>query len=120
MSTLHVWLGWTMIGWNGAVGLWGVLAAWRKREVGPFFALGTIAGLVLAVIQVLLGVGLLVAGINPGSFHIFYGMTVVFLVGFAYIYRVQLAVHPGLRWGLLLLFMAGLGLRGWQTFGMTL
>jgi hypothetical protein len=45
---------------------------------------------------------------------------VLFMVAFAYIFRAQLAVSPGLRWGLLALFVAGLGIRAWMTFGRVL
>ena len=120
LGDIHEVSGWVTIVLTGLVGLWGVGAAIRKVEVGPWFALGTIVGLVLAVVQTGLGLLLYWQGFNPGSFHLFYGIVVLFAVAFAYIYKAQLAVNPALRWGLLMLFVSGLGLRAWMTFGAAL
>jgi hypothetical protein len=120
MAAVHSILGWVLIWWRAAIGLWGVGSAVARRDVGSLFALGTILGLFLGVVEAVLGVWMLAGGSDPGSFHVFYGAVVVSVVAFAYIYRAQLAVSPGLRWGLLLLFVAGLGLRGVQTFGASL
>lgn len=117
MADVHNVLGWVAIGWLGFVGLWGVGSAALRRDVGPFFAIGTLLGLAIATVQVGLGLVLFAGGSDPGSFHLFYGIVILFGVAFAYIFRSQLAVAPGLRWGLMLLFMAGLGLRAWATFG---
>lgn len=120
MGTVHEVVGWIAIGMNALVGLWGVGAHIAKRGVGPWFALSAIVGLLLAAVQVGLGLLLFAGGANPGSFHLFYGFVVLFMVAFAYIFRAQLAVSPGLRWGLLALFVAGLGIRAWMTFGQVL
>lgn len=120
MGTLHEIVGWTAIGWNAAVGLWGVGFHVAKREVGPWFALAAFGGLALAGVQVGLGLVMFIGGTDPGSFHVFYGFVVLFMVAFAYIFRSTLAASPGLRWGLLALFVAGLGIRAWMTFGLAL
>lgn len=120
LGDIHEVTGWVTIGFTGLVGLWGVAAAVRKREVGAWFALGTIVGLVMAVVQTGLGLVLYWQGLNPGSFHLFYGIVVLFAVAFGYIYKAQLAANPALRWGLLMLFVCGLGLRAWMTFGASL
>jgi hypothetical protein len=44
-------------------------------------------------------------------------VVVAFALAFAYIYRAQLAKRPALYWGLLLLFLMGLGIRGIMSFG---
>ena len=120
LGDIHEWTGWVTIVFTGLVGLWGVVTAARKAEAGPWFALGTIVGLAMAVLQTGLGLLLFWQGFNPGSFHLFYGIVVLFAVAFAYIYRSQLAANPALRWGLLMLFVSGLGLRAWMTFGASL
>ncbi len=47
----------------------------------------------------------------------FYGFVILFTLTFGYVYRWQLSKHAGLRWGLFLLFVMGLGIRGVMTFG---
>lgn len=68
------------------------------------------------VIQVLAGIVLYLQDEDPGAFHMFYGFLVLFSLAFAYMYRSQLAKRPALAWGLLLLFVMGLGLRAIMTF----
>ena len=47
----------------------------------------------------------------------FYGFVILLTLTFVYIYRVQFERRPALYWGLVLLFMMGLGLRGISSFG---
>ena len=55
-------------------------------------------------------------GYRPGNdFHLFYGFVILFTFSFAYIYRTQMEKRPALAWGLLLLFVMGLGLRAWAN-----
>ena len=55
-------------------------------------------------------------GFDPGSAHLFYGVVILFTVAFAYVYRAQFERRPALAWALLMLFMCGLGIRGWLNF----
>jgi len=48
---------------------------------------------------------------------VFYGIVILFTFSFAYIYRAQLAKRAALSYGLLGLFLMGLGIRGIQNFG---
>jgi hypothetical protein len=52
-------------------------------------------------------------GNEPGGLHLFYGVVIVFTLAIAYVYRSQLARRPALSYGVLLLFVMGLGLRAW-------
>ena len=55
-------------------------------------------------------------GFRPqDDFHLFYGFVILFTLTFAYIYKSQLARRPALAYGLLLLFVMGLGLRAWAN-----
>ena len=45
----------------------------------------------------------------------FYGFLILFTFAFAYIYRAQLDRRPALYYGLLLLFVMGLGIRAWSN-----
>ena len=70
------------------------------------------------IIQVILGLGSMnLEDRTPGNQHVFYGVVISFTLGFAYIYRAQFGKRPALYYGLLLLFLMGLGIRGIMTFG---
>ena len=86
-----------------------------KRPIGRLFVwLAWIAGVAVGI-QVGAGLLLLGQGRNPGTFHTFYGVVILFTFSFAYIYRGQLARRPALGWGLTLLFVMGLGIRAITT-----
>ncbi len=55
--------------------------------------------------------------IESGSIHVFYGIVIAVTFTFAYIYRAQFRNRPTLSYGLLLLFVMGLGIRGITAFG---
>jgi len=68
--------------------------------------------------QVVLGLlAMNLEGVDPGNQHVFYGVVIAFTLAFAYIYRAQFRKKPGLYYGLLMLFLMGLGLRGIAAFG---
>ncbi len=101
---------------NGLVGLWGVGLVAFKRSVNRVFNWATGAAVVAMLVQV--GLGLLVyrQGYRPtNDFHLFYGFVILFAFTFAYLYRTQMSKRPALSWGLLLLFVMGLGLRAWSN-----
>lgn len=107
---------WVAVIVNGSVGLWGVGLAIARRTPGRVFAWATGAAITVMLIQVAAGMWLWQQGMRPGNgFHVFYGIVIVFTFTFAYIYRPQLARRPALGYGLLLLFVMGLGLRAWAN-----
>ncbi len=69
------------------------------------------------LIQISAGLYLLGTGIEPGSFHLFYGVVILFTLIFIYIYRADMDKKPELFWGLAILFIMGLGIRAVLTFG---
>jgi len=117
VATFHSSFGWVAIGLSGLAGLIGIGYAIARRDVPRWF--GLVAGTAIAamVVQVLAGVYLYQQDERPGSQHMFYGFVILFTLTFGYVYRWQLAKQPGLRWGLFLLFVMGLGIRGVMTFG---
>lgn len=116
MEGFHTTWGWVAISLAGLAGLVGIGYAVAKREVTrPFWILAG-AGMGAMVIQVLAGIVLYLQDEDPGAFHMFYGFLVLFSLAFAYMYRSQLARRPALAWGILLLFIMGLGLRAIMTF----
>jgi ABC-type Mn2+/Zn2+ transport system permease subunit len=102
---------------NGVAGLWGLFLAWRKIAVNVAF--GAVRAAAIGAMLVQVGVGFLLYndGLRPPSIHMFYGFLILFSFTFAYIYRAQMDKRPALSYGLLLLFVMGLGLRAWTNAG---
>lgn len=116
MAALHTTLGWVAVGLAGLAGLFGLGLALAKRSPSrPFWVIAGTA-MTAMVVQVLAGITLYLQDDDPGAFHMFYGFLVLFTLAFGYIYRSQLGKRPALRWGLLLLFVMGLGLRAITRF----
>lgn len=100
----------------GIVGLWGVILAIAKRQPGRAFSIARAIAVAAMLVQVLAGVYLYSNDVRPGnSFHIFYGVVIVITLTLAYLYRSTMAKRPGLTYGILLLFVMGLGLRAWAN-----
>jgi len=88
------------------------------RPPGRVFQAALAAAVGAVIVQVLLGLGSMnLEDKNPGNQHVFYGVVISFTLGFSYIYRAQFRTRPALYFGLLLLFLMGLGIRGIMTFG---
>jgi CDP-diglyceride synthetase len=101
---------------TGLVGLWGLVAAIAKKAPGRWFKVATWVAIGMMLVQVALGFLVYSEGFRPDDdFHLFYGFVILFTFTFAYIYRSQLAKRPALAYGLLLLFVMGLGLRAWAN-----
>ncbi|MDH3193405.1 MAG: hypothetical protein OEY55_10965 [Acidimicrobiia bacterium] len=117
VAELHRVLAYFVVGACGVTGLLGIGLAVAKRDLPGWFTVAKYVALGSALVQVSLGLIMYGQNNNPGSIHMFYGIVTLFTLAFAYIYRSTLAGRPGLRWGLLLLFVMGLGIRGWMNFG---
>ena len=86
--------------------------------MGRVFWLAIGVAIAALLIQVVLGLGAMnLEEIDPGNQHVFYGVVISFTLAFAYIYRAQFRKRPALYYGLLMLFLMGLGLRGIMAFG---
>ncbi len=115
MLSFHQTWAWVAIVGCGLSGLVGVgLALVRRSPRRPFWVMVG-SGIVAVLIQVGAGLVLFARGERPGTFHVFYGIVISFSLAFAYIYRSQLARRPALSWGLLMLFIMGLGIRAMLT-----
>jgi len=116
MEAFHTTWGWVAVSLAGLAGLVGIGFAIAKRPLTkPFWILAG-GGMAAMVVEVLAGVVLYLQDHDPGAFHMFYGFVVLFSLAFAYMYRSQFVKRPALAWGLLLLFVMGLGLRAIMTF----
>jgi CDP-diglyceride synthetase len=101
---------------TGLVGLWGLVMALMKRSPPKAFAWATGTAIGAILIQVVAGVYLYSNELRPGNaFHVFYGVVIVITLTLAYVYRSTMARKPALTYGILLLFVMGLGLRAWSN-----
>ena len=89
----------------------------RKRELPRWYWVLGGTAITAMVTQVLAAVYLYQQDLRPGSQHMFYGFVILFTLTFGYVYRWQMQKNAALRWGLFLLFVMGLGIRGVMTFG---
>lgn len=90
-----------------------MLVAWRVRRLrGRWIWIPTIAAEAAMMLQVLVGVVLVASDeyVAP-RFHMFYGFIAFLTVGIAYSYRRQMRGRRELVYGLVGLFIMGLGIR---------
>lgn len=107
---------WVAVVTTGTVGLWGLVLGIAKRPAPRIFVGARWVAFIAMSVQIGAGLILYGRGWRPGNgFHVFYGIVIVFTFAFAYIYRSQLERRPELGYGLLLLFVMGLGLRAWSN-----
>lgn len=101
---------------TGIVGVWGVTLAIMKRPPGRTFGWARSVAIAVMLVQVAAGTYLYSNDVRPGnSFHVFYGVVIVITLTLAYVYRATMTRKPGLTYGVLLLFVMGLGLRAWAN-----
>jgi hypothetical protein len=116
MEAFHTTWGWVAVSVAGLAGLVGIGLAIAQRPLPRAFWILAGSGMGALIVQVLAGIILYLQDEDPGARHMFYGFLVLFTLAFAYMYRAPLAKRPALAWGLLMLFVMGLGLRAIMTF----
>jgi predicted Na+-dependent transporter len=100
----------------GVVGVWGLVLAAMKRDPSRWFSSMRAVAIAAILIQVGSGVSLYSNGREPAnSFHMFYGVVIAITLTLAYLYRSTMAKRPALTYGILLLFVMGLGIRAWMN-----
>jgi hypothetical protein len=113
---LHQLIAQALVLYFALVGLWGVILAIRKVEMNSGYRGALTIGVVMAVVQAALGVGLLLSGRQPGSdLHYLYGATVILTLPLVASYIADKKFPRVLAFGLASLFMAGLALRAITT-----
>ena len=117
MVPIHAWLGWAAVVVCGLSGGIGLLYHFVRRPPDRIFKGAALLSVVSMMVQVSLGLVLFGRDMEPGSIHMFYGIVILLTLTFIYIYRAQFEQRPALYWGLALLFMMGLGLRGIASLG---
>jgi len=116
MRALHAHWVYVAVASCGAVGLWGLGLAVARRAAGRWFRWAAYGAAAAMTVQVALGLALYTDRVyrdTLDSFHVFYGMLVLVVFSFVYIFRIQVDRRPALVWGAVLLFVMGLGIRAW-------
>ena len=117
---------------NNFHGVWAIISIWTAGISGvvliaiyisrsaKYEKIGTyLINLSISTILIQTAVGLILYSqkIDPGSFHLFYGVVVLFTLTFLYVYRSEMNKNYYLYWGLALLFLMGLEIRAIMTLG---
>jgi len=112
LRSFHSWWGYVAIVMNGVVGL-AALLAWQVSAVrGRWLWIATIVAEAAMMLQVLVGVIMIASkDYTVPRFHMFYGFLAFLTVGLAYQYRNQMRGRREMLYGLVGLFMMGLGIR---------
>ena len=117
VSVFHstwAWISSYLSGFTGLLLLYYFLANKQKNNITDYLVKLSIISI---LIQISAGLYLFGIGVNPGSFHLFYGVVILFTLTFLYIYRDDMNKKPELFWGLAILFIMGLAIRAVLTFG---
>jgi len=117
---------------NNFHGVWAIISIWTAGISGvvliaiyisrsaKYEKIGTyLINLSISTILIQTAGGLILYSqkIDPGSFHLFYGVVVLFTLTFLYVYRSEMNKNYYLYWGLSLLFLMGLEIRAIMTLG---
>ena len=117
---------------NNFHGVWAIISIWTAgisgvvliaiyiSRSGKYEKIGTyLINLSISTILIQTAGGLILYSqkIDPGSFHLFYGVVVLFTLTFLYVYRFEMNKNYYLYWGLALLFLMGLEIRAIMTLG---
>jgi len=117
---------------NNFHGVWAIISIWTAgisgvvliaiyiSRSGKYEKIGTyLINLSISTILIQTAGGLILYSqkIDPGSFHLFYGVVVLFTLTFLYVYRSEMNKNYYLYWGLALLFLMGLEIRAIMTLG---
>jgi hypothetical protein len=124
LLSFHQWWGWVAIVANASAGLL-LLLAWKVRPLQRqrWIWWCTIAAELALVLQVVVGAVVIASepALGKGTgirFHMFYGFVSFITIGLAYNYRSHMTGRRELIYGLVGLFLMGLGLRAWMQVGM--
>jgi hypothetical protein len=113
---LHQLIAQALILYYAIVGVWGVILGIRKQEMTSAYQGALAIGVVMAIVQAAVGLGLLLFGGRPGSdLHFLYGVTVILTLPLVASYIADKKFPRVVAYGLASLFMAGLALRALTT-----
>lgn len=119
LPEIHARLGNSLVLFMLALGLWALALYLLKRDLSPSYMGALLIGETLALVQGTIGVFLWITVGSPGRWvHILYGVLTVILIPFVY-FRTEgrMTRREALIYGLLCLFLVGVGLRAASTGG---
>ena len=117
LITVHGGLARTLVLYLAFVGVWGIVA-WRRGEgISPSFRGALILAWLTGIAQGAIGFAVWVTGSGPrDSLHVLYGFALAVALPLGYLYaREREPRQQSLVLGLVLLFAAGLAIRGITT-----
>jgi hypothetical protein len=112
LRDFHDLFGYVAIVANGVAGVVALVAWWARRLRGRWVWVVTIVAEAMMMLEVVIGV-ILVSGdrYEAARFHMFYGFLTFLTVGLAYQYRDVMRGRTEMLYGLVGLFIMGLGIR---------
>jgi len=112
LRDFHEVFGYVAIVANGLAGVVTLVAWWARRLRGRWIWAVTIVAEAMMMVEVVIGVALLSGDRYEATrFHMFYGFLAFLTVGLAYQYRDAMRGRTELLYGLVGLFLMGLGIR---------
>ena len=119
VDLLHGRFGMALILYMLVLGIWGVINYFRGSGISGSYLGALVIGEILAIVQTVLGVGLLLSDVHPGrEIHFLYGALFPLIIPFVYTYaRAQPARRASMLYGLATLFLFGLAIRAMGTGG---
>lgn len=117
VKDLHNALALFIIVLNAAVGIWGLLAWWRNWQLIQGFKWLALLGWYAYLPQIALGIALYGNGHRAptGWQHYIYGIGAMLGIGAGSFYRRRLPGREGMLYGLVCLFLMGVGIRAFMT-----
>lgn len=118
LEQLHALTARSLVLYFAAVGVWGVILGLRRGGFDSAYRGALIIGVVLAILQAILGLLLLVL-VRPAAepLHYLYGVTVILTLPLVAAYIADKRYSRPLAYGLGCLFIAGLAIRAITTGG---
>jgi hypothetical protein len=115
---LHQLIANAVVLYFAALGIWGLVLALGRRGFDSAYQGALVIGIVLGVVQALVGSALVVGGARPrDDLHYLYGLSVIVTLPLVYQYISKRRFSKVLAYGLASLFVMGLGIRAIMTGG---
>jgi hypothetical protein len=116
MAQIHELFARAVVLYFALVGVWGLFLAFRRAELSAGYRGALVIGVVLAVMQAVIGIVLFLGGGRPrDDLHYLYGLSLIVALPLVQQYLANRRWSKVLVYGLASLFMMGLGIRAITT-----